>query len=104
MKMKTGGVTFDTNAGVQLQEYVLRQREAPGREATIGFARLYREKKTGAYWLHERFYRNGGGDEDNAIPLSEVEARAWLKDKFGWWKQFYRLEMRVFGSVRDVPA
>jgi len=104
MRMKAGGVTFDINAGVLLQKCVLRQREAPGHEATIGFARLFREKETGAYWLHERFYKNAGGDEDNALPMSEAEARAWLKDKFGWWKRFNRLETRVFGGVKDAPG
>jgi hypothetical protein len=72
-------------------------QEFPGGYETIGFERLY--KTTDGSWLiHERYYRNGGGDQDTEAPLTEEEARAWLKDRFGRWKKFGRLEKRVFGG------
>ncbi len=65
---------------------------------TIGFERLYRVKNNGAYWIHERFYISGGGDQDSALPVTEAEARSWLKDKFGSWKRFDKLNRRIFGG------
>jgi hypothetical protein len=73
------------------------------RMETIGFERLYKAAD-GGYWLHERFYPNAGGHQDTAIPLTESEARAWLKDRCGWWKRFARLERQVFGDTQSQPA
>jgi hypothetical protein len=104
MKMHTNGVLYGTVTSELLQEYVIRQQRqhiVPGvtlrHFETIGFERLY-ETAAGSYWIHERFYRNAGGDQDTATPLTEADARAWLKDRFGWWKRFARLETRVFGA------
>jgi hypothetical protein len=121
MKFRAGAVTYNTETSTLLQQYDIRQPlparpaaeetsypERPDyiaefvvsrtliRATTIGFERLYRTKSKGAYWIHERFYKNAGGDMDVAIPLTEQAARAWLKDRFGRWKRFARLEARVF--------
>ncbi len=97
MKMTTLGVVYDSGTSTLLQEYILREGKGL-EEKTIGFARLYRTKDDGQFWLHERFYLNAGGNQDNALPLTETEARDWLRDRFGWWKRFNRLSERVFGD------
>jgi hypothetical protein len=86
--------TYNTSASTLLQEHFLRQpsQHCATIRTTIGFERLYKSRNTGELWLHERFYANGGGPQDSAIPLSKDEARAWLRDRFGWMKSFSMLE------------
>jgi hypothetical protein len=95
VKMRTSGALYDTVTSRLLQEHVIR--EGKPMSQTIGFERLYKTTD-GGYWIHERFYRNAGGDQDTAVPLTENEARGWLKDRFGGWNKFARLESRVFGG------
>lgn len=57
-----------------------------------GFEALY-ESSDGHYWLHKRSY---APYSDSAVALTETEARVWLKDRFGWWKRFAKLEHCVF--------
>jgi hypothetical protein len=97
------GSTWNTETSQLLQQYIIREAitDRPTiigypRERTIGREVLYKTKADGKFWRREQMYPNGGGHHDIAIPLTEGEARAWLKDRFGWWKRFKRLEDRVF--------
>ena len=98
MNIQTNGVLHDTETSQIRQQYDIRYSRKPlGNFETIGFERLYKTTD-GGWWIHERYYRNGGGDQDTAAPLTEDKARAWLRDRFGRWKKFGRLEKRVFGG------
>ena len=116
-KMTTNGITYDTQASKLLHQHVLReqlpaatraeladwaaQKTAqwcvpimPTTHLTVGMERLYRRVNDGSYWIHEIH----AGTKDIAIPLSEQEARAWLKDRCGGWRRYARLEARVFSA------
>ncbi|HTU54743.1 MAG TPA: hypothetical protein VMF62_12305 [Acetobacteraceae bacterium] len=69
---------------------------------SMGREELY-QRSDGSYWLRRRFYGRASptGASDVAVEMTEAEARAWLKDRFGSWPSYRRLPERVFGSSEE---
>jgi hypothetical protein len=96
VKLKTHDVVYDTDASHFLIRFVSAPR---GGHEAISRERLYRTKADGHFWVHAETSSTGGGHSQHiAIPMTEAEARAWLKDRFGDWKRFRRLEVQVFAQ------